>query len=464
MPSVVLDKDSGNTSALPPGGVSSSASSVGSSWTTERDAVRRARARAWWSLLLRAAAFLAGFATAFTVSLVGEMPVGEVILLGVAAVAGFGIVSQRHWPGPLMAGRLFHWFLLAQAVAFFGYILSDLARGSVPHDALRGWARMLFLAVDLVAVAYLFDASPRNFVALGVVGMALGNSAETLLHGALFGDTWKFGYGGPLTLLVFLSSPMFGMGIAQVAIAALGCLHFVMGYRSLGAECLLVAALLTVLRFPRRVRVWALPVFVGGITLAAVTLYVNLRHEGENSRSSRSDVERSAMMRAAWDGFRESPLIGQGSWFSRSQVMDNFLALRTERAQLAEVGGFATDAVEEGLSVHSQLLVALAEGGILGGCFFLLYGAGLLWALGYCILQRPLDRLSPVYLLSLASALSNLLFSPFSGAHRVGIALAVGLVLLLARERREAARWPDVARAVAAVRRRPSSRRYHHHP
>ena len=86
--------------------------------------------------------------------------------------------------------------------------------------------------------------------------------------------------------------------------------------------------------------------------------------------------------------------------------------------------------------MHSQVLVSLAEGGILGGCFFLLYGVTLLWAIGYCILQRPLDRLSPVYLLTLASAFSNLLFSPFSGAHRVGIALAAGLVLLLAQERR----------------------------
>ena len=160
--------------------------------------------------------------------------------------------------------------------------------------------------------------------------------------------------------------------------------------------------------------------------------------------STASSRDRSAMMRAAWDGFAGSPFVGQGSWFSRSNVMDNFLALRTEQARDAGVGGFATDVVEEGLAVHSQMLVALAEGGILGGCFFLFYGASLLWALGFCILQRPLDRLSPLYLLTLASALANLLFSPFSGAHRVGIAIAVGLVLLLLQERRERVRAVNV--------------------
>ena len=434
MPAIISDDDLSD--ALPGSSPAAPAVASSSEWT-DRDAFRRARARAWWSLLLRAVALVAGFATPFTVSLVGEMPVGEVILLGVAAVAGFGIVSRRRWPGPLMAGRLFHLFLFAQAIAFLGYVLSDLARGSTSHDAIRGWARMGFLTVDLVAVAYLFENSPRNFVGLGVLGAALGSSVQTFLFGALFGDAWKFGYGGPATLLVFLFSPALGLGFAQVAITALGCLHLVLGYRSLGAECLLVAALLTVLRFPRRVRAWALPVFVGAITLAALTFYLRIQHEDEGARSSRSDVERSAMMRAAWDGFAGSPFVGQGSWFSRSKVMDRFLVLRTERAEDAGVGGFATDAVEEGLSVHSQLLVALAEGGILGGSFFLFYGASLLWALGYCILQRPLDRLSPVYLLTLAGAFSNLLFSPFSGAHRVGIALAVGLVLLLARERRE---------------------------
>lgn len=419
-------------------------SAAGPTAGEDRGAILAVRGRTWWSRLLWAAAFAAGFATPFTVSLVGEMPVGEIVLLGIASFAVLGVVAHRRWPGPLMGGRWFRFFLVAQAVAFFGYVLSDVIRGSAPHDMIRGWARMGFLTVDLLAVAYLFDFSARNFAALAGYGLALGTGAHTLLVGALFGDTWKFGYGGPVTLLVLLLSPVLGMSFAQGAIALLGGLHLALGYRSLGAECLLVAALITVLRFPRKVRVWALPALVGSVALAALTLYATLQHEGEGARSGRSDVERSAMMRAAWDGFAGSPFVGQGSWFSRSTVMDNFLALRTERARDAGVGGFATDVVEEGLAVHSQLLVALAEGGILGGCFFLCYGASLLWALGFCILQRPLDRLSPLYLLTLASALANLLFSPFSGAHRVGIAIAVGLVLLLLRERRERGRAVNV--------------------
>jgi hypothetical protein len=36
------------------------------------------------------------------------------------------------------------------------------------------------------------------------------------------------------------------------------------------------------------------------------------------------------MIGAAWQGFRESPFIGQGSWFSKSRVMDDFLVRRHE--------------------------------------------------------------------------------------------------------------------------------------
>ena len=167
MPATVSDDDL--RAALPGSPAAPAEASLSPEWS-DRDAFRQARRRARWSQWLRALALVAGFATPFTVSLVGEMPVGEVILLGVAAVAGFGIVSRRRWPGQLMAGRLFRLFLFAQAVAFLGYVLSDLARGSSSHDAVRGWARMGFLTVDLVAVAYLFENSPRNFVGLGVLG------------------------------------------------------------------------------------------------------------------------------------------------------------------------------------------------------------------------------------------------------------------------------------------------------
>ena len=152
------------------------------------------------------------------------------------------------------------------------------------------------------------------------------------------------------------------------------------------------------------------------------------------TRATRSNVERSAMLQAAWEGFTKSPLVGQGSWFSNSNVMDEFLAIRMQNARIAGVGGFAEDDAE-GMAIHSQILVALAEGGLFGAAFFFAYGALLLWGLWFCLTDAPWDWTLPIGLFVLLVAFWNLLMSPFSGTHRVEIAMAVGLLLILWRQR-----------------------------
>src|SRR5690606_36005338 len=83
----------------------------------------------------------------------------------------------------------------------------------------------------------------------------------------------------------------------------------------------------------------------------------------------------------------------------------------------------------------SQILVALAEGGVFGGTFFIVFFGALIWALYDQVLVADWRRESPLRLMVLIFALINILFSPFSGAHRVHIALGVGLVLLIHSER-----------------------------
>jgi hypothetical protein len=117
--------------------------------------------------------------------------------------------------------------------------------------------------------------------------------------------------------------------------------------------------------------------------------------------------------------------------------MDEFLIIRTQNARLAGVGGFADDDAE-GLAIHSQLLVALAEGGIFGAAFFFVYGVALLWGLWFCLTDAPWEWDLPVRLFVLLIAFWNLLMSPFSGTHRVEIAMAVGLLLVLWRQREQA--------------------------
>lgn len=384
-----------------------------------------------WSLIV---AFLAGLGTPFTVNVVGEMPVGEIILFGVAAYGLLYMAIERRRPGRLSSSSPFRLLLFCQVIAFTGYVLADLVQGSSPHDLMRGWARMIFLAIDIFAVAFLFGISQSNIVALAGFGIAIGTCVQTFLFGALFDDVWKFGYGGPLTVLVIVISPYFSLTLAPIAIAGIGCLHLALGFRSLGVECLILAVLLVVMRFPPRARSWLLPGFMVIALCGAAFSYLRHQGDGETNRATRSNVERSAGMAAAWEAFIQSPIIGQGSWFSKSQVMNRFVDLRTEYAQDAEVGGFTTDDAEEGITLHSQILVGLAEGGVLGGCFFTFYGLSLIWAIYFCVFQRSVDPLSGLYLLILIAAVTSLIFSPFSGAHRENIAVATGIFLICWRE------------------------------
>ncbi len=382
---------------------------------------------AWWSPSAWAT-FAASFLTAFTIPLVGEMPVGELVLIVVALWAGACLLFNGALPGPLFRRPFLGLALAAQVVAFVAYVGSDLYRHSSPHDMARGWGRMGFLAIDIVAVAYLFGCARRNFV-LFIVGQELGAVVSALLYGAMFDDLWKFGVGAPLTALVFLLVPLAGGILTALGAFAIGAAHFALDYRSYGGLCLLVGVG-TLLQLVRpQFRLWLAPLAL--LAVGAVVFELTGATAG-TTRTSRSDIERTAMVQAAVEAVAESPLVGHGSWFSNTDVYDNFVLIRDHMAREAHVGGFATlNKDSRDMALHSQILVAVAEGGVFGGVFFFVFGAGLLRALYDLVLVQPWHRLAALCTLTLLSALWNLLFSPFSGAHRVAIALALGLILLL---------------------------------
>src|SRR2546430_2607353 len=87
-----------------------------------------------WGSISGGVSFLASALTAFTVSLVGEMPVGEFLLIGAAAWAVLCLVINHALPGRLFRSGYFWALMVAQLVAFAAYIASDLYRHSAPRD------------------------------------------------------------------------------------------------------------------------------------------------------------------------------------------------------------------------------------------------------------------------------------------------------------------------------------------
>lgn len=398
-------------------------------WAQSRAADRTALLK-WLTLLA------AGVCTNFTLELVGAFPVGEFVLAGALGVVALCVVLNHSVPGSLLRSRLLWTFIACQAVALLAYVASDISWGSTPNDMARGWARMIFLTVDILAVAFLFDVPDRppeiGFVCFQV-GYALGGALATLKGDVLFDDYWKFGWGPPVTIALLLLAPRAGFWLCQLACFALGLVHVALGFRSMGAICVLVPALMLFQRASRRERVLALGLagMLALVVLASGRVSLSSSGEGGDVRSLRSNIERTAMVQAAWEGFQRSPWLGNGSWFSKSNVMQEFFALRYDKSMVAGIGSFGQDDGDAGFAIHSQILVALAEGGVLGGTFFLFYGAMLLWALGTLILTRPWNLWSNLCVFFMVLKLCDLATSPFSGFHRVLIAVAVGLVLLV---------------------------------
>ncbi len=395
-------------------------------------------------------AFGAGLLAPFTVNVVGQLPVGELVFAAALVYLILWTMIHHRLPGWLLKSRLL-WVLLAcQGLAFLGYVIADFYRGSSGTDIARGWARMVFLVMDIVAVAYLFGGTPRreqgreSYVSFQW-GFVIGGVLNALFGDVIFNDYWKFGYAFSVTIAVLLIAPYLGFWMTQAACFGLGVLHMALDFRSMGALCLALPFSMIIQRMPRKQQLLALPV-CAVLAVSAVGYLYYARHLSEASaaRGTRSDVERAAMLEAAWNGFTRSPFIGNGSWFSKSDVMNEFYALRYTKSLEAGVGSFSEGEEEDmKMVIHSQLLVGLAEGGILGGLFFLAYGAMLFWALCYCTFGQPWHRYSAIYHFTLQESFWGLGMSPFSGMHRMLIAVSTGLVLLLWAEhqaKRRAAR------------------------
>src|SRR5688572_28393566 len=92
----------------------------------------------WWSVS-GGLSFLASALTAFTVSFVGEMTVGELILIAVAGWALLCLVFNHAPPGRLFRSGYFWALMIAQLIALVAYVASDIYRHSSPRDMARGW-------------------------------------------------------------------------------------------------------------------------------------------------------------------------------------------------------------------------------------------------------------------------------------------------------------------------------------
>jgi len=142
---------------------------------------------------------------------------------------------NTHRP-PAVSRRLFWALVVAQVVALVRLLWHPISIGTAPPPTWRAAGPHAVLAIDVIAVTYLFSCSRRNFVWF-LLGQAGGALAYTAIHGPMFGDMWKFGIGAPITYAVFLLAPFGGALFSALAATTLGLAHLNLDYRSMASCC-----------------------------------------------------------------------------------------------------------------------------------------------------------------------------------------------------------------------------------
>lgn len=417
--------------------------------TTHGGIVREPLVITFGSIKLRAswlafATFACGVGGARAVNFIGELYLGELMIIQLAV---FVMLFGRD--RSLLEISEFGVFVQTAVLMLTGYIISDLYRDANPGQFLRGWARVILLALDFIALAIVVARDRRNLWWF-VLGMGVGGIGQLLVRGVpiMSAPGWKFGYSTPIVYVLICLSYFLPVKLACVAFAAIGVWNIFMDFRIMGAICLMIAAILWVRTSnPAGLSGFQLLKLFTACTIAAAIVGGALYATQDDFKQRRegSNVGREAGLLVAMRGVIESPIIGYGSWPTDPRLVSLF------QEEVAEEGrNYAESARVKVFTAHSQGLQAWIEGGVLAALFFIYYGIRLVATVSYVALRRPTDGYLPVFLLFLIYDTWHLFMSPFSGPTRLPIAVGVAIICMCALElhqRRAAGKVPLAAAA-----------------
>jgi hypothetical protein len=341
--------------------------------------------------------------------------------------------------GQRLRSRLPMIFIFFAFLWFFGQVATDIVRGTVFSDYVRGWAKIAFTLVNFCAL-YLLLYGHRRRLILYAVGLAAGGLISYFVNPNLYAVDypWKFGYGAPITwFLIFLAAGIIkhrsmGPYIASGIFIGAAALNIFMGFRSLGGICFLTASYILVqARWGTRlasVSTRARQAFLIGLVLvvSGVAVYKMYDYSARSGLLGEGAKENYEMQASGKYGLflggrsevlvssraiLDSPFLGHGSWAKD----DQYSMLLTELRRQA--GYIAGPEDEEGLiPAHSHLLGAWVEAGFLGAIFW-----GWVLSLPARVLLRPhilMDRLTPLMVFFAFLVIWDILFSPYGAVAR----------------------------------------------
>jgi O-antigen ligase len=376
------------------------------------------------------------------ISVIGELYVPELIL---AAMVIVHVVQGR----PLRLDRSVGIVIGLLALWLCGQVAADIYRAAAFTDYVRGWARIIFTALNLIGLYLLTNRDTRR-VRLAFFGLAIGQGIGVLVMPTVYAqsDPWKFGLAFPCTTLAALlacSRPIWRRRLGPfVILAAMAGINAFLDARSLAGVCFL-ASIYTVVATREQqsaaqahrgrsmviLVVGVVAVLVGSFAYGSMAksgwlgIAAQVKYEFQSTGrysfvlGGRNEIVFSSL------AIRESPIVGHGSYAKLPVLLQAAGA-----AQLAEWGYeylLPSEDRPDLLPTHSCLFGAWVEAGILAVPFWTCFLA-LLWRGCMRAINRG-DTLTPLRIF-IAVALSwDVLFSPFGADRRITVPLAILLLI-----------------------------------
>ena len=376
--------------------------------------------------------FIAGFASKQVINLVGELYLVELLL---PLLAFMVLLSGK---SSISSEKIFWKFVVLCVFLIIGYMISDLVAGTDSTKYLRAWGRNFILLSNIVSLAIIFS-SDRQLIWWFVLGLAVSALIGLVLGNTSLAD-WKMGYGKSVILIAILSGYFFPKRIVMIGLLGIGVLSISLDSRSLGALSLITSGIIFLrIKKPEGLRLSASAILriivAAGLVLSTLLYVLNLTQDEFGDRRSSSNVGRFAALQISIEAIGDSPLLGYGSWGEGTEKYAHKLYKETEDEVRAS--GKSNYVESEVFLSHSQILQSWMEGGVFAAMFFIYFGWQAFIGLRNIVLTRSLDYLTPLYSLFLLSSGWHLLMSPFSGGHRLQIALSISIICLLHLEKKE---------------------------
>jgi hypothetical protein len=375
-----------------------------------------------------------GSVGAFSVGLVGSLPINELLLFPLLPIA---LLSK----GRRAFKREYLWFYILVGGWLLGTIIADFYFGSALTNRLKGAARVIFFGLNFVALAILINDRTRRMV-IFAISLAVVMTSTGLGFGGM-SLMWKFGLSGAVAITgLLVSSYYYAQGRywrCLIISLFLAWLNLYYGFRSQLVVHLVSAVLVLPLFDQSRAgrsdtrrsqspgRILLLLALAGGAAYLAnasikygakVGLFdesLSQKFEGQSKGDYGVLVGGRPETLVAIQAIRDSPILGHGSY----PVDPKYLQLKQD-IQYEHGYSDSDDPEDIGdpvIPTHSHLTMAWVESGILGGIcwiYFLALTFRAVLQLGYL---RP--HFAPLYSYLLVWFLWDILYSPFGSVNRL---------------------------------------------